>query len=566
MNPTDLDNIRDLITRANNLIALLETLIASGRPSFAQSIVYNAAKLHLEVAVAVLSSIARELAIAEMQEAIGNDFNPAALDLNALLERIDLLPTIIDLQDNYGIKLIGTGGESLGVWLSSSGANLLLIASIFQAVDAAAQSLSVQVASWGAGYLSGLTASAYVESLRTASSAPAAFRLVAFDGVPLAVTLAPSSYAADALKLFGYLDGWNYAKFARRLIQLDHDIYEATYTAAMASRLWNSQNWLPTANALLRTDWTGVSGFANRSITSIDPVQSLAADSPYDLIVAYRARTTPCTSQQANALCHQNCFVQSVKDQTDGVETWAWAGTPKSNSFLPFLPKSIITGCVPARKSLARATLALWAEIGIYQNLEDIARFVNALEHGSIIQDSDTSSNATQARIDLMQFLHFIYYQTTINDRNVEYLAGMSSAILEFDNARDKVDNRTYIFLENLLKPVSQLPLGTAFANVVTNINWSSGDTSQYSLRMQNAVAAGAIRTFGSTEINALSASSFHDLVQRHQNQSEGWVVFISANLDWPDVGYNPADSTPQAPAGVFLMTIDQFNYAQGLQ
>lgn len=564
MEPTALD-VKASIEFANSQLNVVKNILNSAS-SLINIAWYTAVRFFVEQLIAYLEIIFIEVATDEIQASVGSDYTSDQLDFDKVVSRHELISTISDLRDNYGVDLTGSN-VTLGVWLSDPTSDLSLISTIFQAVQVASQELSTEISGWSdpiTGYLRSpvdlANVSNYINSLINSSNPTETFKLVAYDTVNLTIILEPSHYPTNSQKLFGYLKGWDYAGFARRIIQIDWDIYNAIFQAGVASRFWNSQTWLPTSNKLLRTDWSQFAEFSDRGISSIDPVHSLTQDSPYDLITSYRARTTVCTPEQAKALCHDGCYAQEVIDATNNVNNWQWAGTPRTNSYLPFLPKSIMTGCESGRRSLAKGTLTIWSEIGIYQDLEDIARWVNALEHGGIIQGD------SQDGINLMQFLHFIYHQTDIVERDVKYIAAMSSAILEFDNANN-VDERAYRFLIQLLTPVSQLPDGIGFATVVVNIDWEDSSTSQYTTEMQSIVADGAIRTFGSTEINSLQPSNFHTLVQQFLNSSGdgGWVEFISTNNNWPNQGYVATDPQPQAPDGVFLMTINQFNYAQGL-
>jgi hypothetical protein len=239
------------------------------------------------------------------------------------------------------------------------------------------------------------------------------------------VPLAPSSYTADPLKLFGYLNGWEYTKFARRVIQIDHDIYDATFDTAV-SRLWNSQNWLPTANALLRTDWSGIPG-----ITNIDPVYSLTPNSPYELIQSWRnwvdTENPPLCSEPV-PLCPDDCYVEEAYTSTGNAVDLAWAGAPRTDGFLPYFPASIITGCQTGRLSLARATQVLLEEVGIFQNVEEIARWINAKEHNIFKEEGDLD-----ARQDMLAFIHFTYWREPPPgmERKVVFLSGWSVALFQ---------------------------------------------------------------------------------------------------------------------------------------
>lgn len=69
---TALDEIRAQNDRANNLIILLDTLLTTDRPQLAQRIVYIGAKFYLQQLVIQLEQIEWELALAEIQQIIGN--------------------------------------------------------------------------------------------------------------------------------------------------------------------------------------------------------------------------------------------------------------------------------------------------------------------------------------------------------------------------------------------------------------------------------------------------------------------------------------------------------------
>ncbi|MDX2163624.1 MAG: hypothetical protein SF162_20075 [bacterium] len=523
----------------------------------------------VESIFAISLALIRVELTADIRRVVGEAFNPTNLTLAQLIARAQQLDTIVQLRDGYRVDLIGSSGEPLGVWFSSPTANLSLIPTLQQAVETTANALQTEITAWNdpnTGYLrGGIATSAYLTGLRNAGNAAAAFRLVVGEDWLLPVRLAPTKYLLDATKLFGYLYGWDYAKFARRVIQIDRDIYQAIFQANVASGLWNSQSWSPISNTILRANWSGVRGFTNRNITSIDPVHSLILDSPYDFIIEYRSRTIVCTPEQSSQLCHENCYEPAVKNLTENVSDWAWAGTPRTSAYLPFLPSSILTGCVPARKSLARGTRAFWNEVGIFGDIEYLVRWVNALEHGTIVDSIVDENVAAQVASDLMEFLHFIYRSTTPNDRDIEYLAAQSSAILEYNNSID-VDERTYIYFEQLLTPVEQLPIGPIFANVVVELDWSSSDPNQYSTRIRNATANAAVRTFGSTEFDVLTVDNRRLFVAQQLSSNSSWVEFISVDDAWPATGYSAIDPDPKAPIGVFLLTADQFNFVQGLE
>lgn len=175
-----------------------------------------------------LETLLRQYFVSEIETVVGTDFGDEALTVAMLVERFEILPTVTTLEETYSVILAGPGGQTLGQWLSNPAADLSLIETISEAVEATAQTLYAQITGWNdpnTGYLrGGITVSAYLDSLRNAGSASAAFQLVAGNNTPVTVILAQSAHAADPLKLFGYLNGWPYAKFARRLIQIDSDI------------------------------------------------------------------------------------------------------------------------------------------------------------------------------------------------------------------------------------------------------------------------------------------------------------------------------------------------------
>ena len=479
--------------------------------------------------------------------------------INALAE-VAAIPAILDWSREYYISQLA---DDYGIQLTGATSALLAdIHIIWMAVITTAANLKTAIDGWGdpnTGFLRGIAnVSSYLNQLRNAATPAAALKAVVADGSLLSIPVSPTHYAPDSMKLFGYLSGWEYAKFARRVIQIDRDIYSATFNGAVANRLWTARNWLPTATTLLRTDWSSISGYSNRGITSIDPVQSLTTNSPYDLIIEYRNRTTVCANP--NTLCHENCYVQSVKDQTDDVTDWDWAGSPRTSNYLPFLPKSILTGCVPARRSLAQGIITLWDEIGIYQDYEEVTRLVNLLEHGAAL-------NSPEARQALFQFLHNIYHTTQPPQGvsyEVEYVAAMSSIIFDFDNV-SSVDIRTYNFLMNMLTPVAELTNeasnASAYATEPLGVAWEQHDFNLYTTEVQNIISQGANRTFGSTEFNNLLPGSQTQLIDNKQNGTGdgGWVEFYPLNSTIT------ADGINGAPSGVFLMTPAQFNFAQAL-
>ncbi|MDZ4763105.1 MAG: hypothetical protein SGI73_01040, partial [Chloroflexota bacterium] len=505
--------------------------------------------------VAEFETVLRDWYIAQIRAVVGNDFDSSALDIDKLVARYVHLENITDLRDIYGIDPTGANdGETLGEWFSSASVDLSRITTLQQAVMAATAVLQTEITSWSdtnIGNLRGIPSefiSAYLKNLRpppdgTSSSPEAAFRHVVADGGLLPARLAPTKYALDPTKLFGYLYGWDYAKFARRVIQIDWDIYKAISNAGFRPRLWNQQNWLPTSTVLLRTDWNGFQNtFQARGIVSVDPVHSLPVPtSPADIfnewLLWVENGNSPGTvgrpecpgsngdlCPRATSNCHRTGAYNLVHSNRTAL---SWAGSPRGSNDLPFFPSSIITGCTPARRSLARGTIALWAEIGIYQDYEEVTRLVNLLEHGDALPDET-------ARQALFQYLHHIYHttQTILAPREVEYVAGMTSIILEYNNSQNQ-DERTYDFLIKILTPVAQLADVTEYANgyateSLGNFTWTQYDPSLYTTELQYIISQGANRTFGSSEFNNLTTQSQNQLIGDNANGTGvgGWTEF----------------------------------------
>jgi hypothetical protein len=185
---------------------------------------------------------------------------------------------------------------------------------------------------------------------------------------------------------------------------------------------------------------------------------------------------------------------------------------------------------------------------------------VNALEHGGSLPNEG-------ARRALFQFLHHIYHttQTTFAPHEVEYIAAMSSAILEFDNL-GQVDIRTYAYLINMLTPVAELPVMFAQNYAEESLgafDWEDYETnlSLYNTEVQAIITQGANRTFGSSEFNVLFTTSQDQLINDKQNGTNagGWVAFYPLNSTINN------SNNGGAPFGVFLMTPEQFNIAQNL-
>jgi hypothetical protein len=141
----------------------------------------------------------------------------------------------------------------------------------------------------------------------------------------------------------------------------------------------------------------------------------------------------------------------------------------------------------------------------------------------------------------------------------------MTSAILEYDNSRYNVDERTFIFLNNLLTSTDEHSEG--YSTDPLGVDWETYELSLYNVRIRNAISNGAIRTFGSTEFNSKSIENRRILIEFKQ-QGDGWVEFYTiTESDFPRLDYDPdIPSHTLAPFGVFLMTVNQFNYAQPLK
>lgn len=547
--------------------ATIENCLSGSSEDFAECIV--------ALGIALINLVLDAVFVQAIRLVVGSDFEGGELTSVQLLERYQRLPDITLLRDAYGVALTGptlitppSNYESLGQWLSSPSADLALFDNICVAVEQAASDLYEEINRWESDYFYDMQVmdSEYINGLLAASSVETAFYIVVAEGGLLNIRIVPTNYPNDTAKLFGYLREWEYAKFARRLIEIDWEIYRVTSLNVneRASRLWNTEDWLPTANKLLRTDWVDISGFDNRGITSIDPIYSLEfPNSPVDLIQDFRQWVD--TANPPIPICvdpppvcpRPACYVSQAYTTTNNANDLAWAGAPRTDYFLPYLPKSIITSCVPARRSLAKGTIALWNEIGIYQNYEEVTRLVNALEHGNVLNTSDL-------RQTMFQFLHHIYHTTStlFGSREEEYIAAMTSAIIEFDNV-SKSDMRTYEFLTKMLTKVEHQTADTDFAYEYANeslgVSWETYNPNLYTSTTQQIISTGATRTFGSTEFNNLSPARRALLVDQKVNGTGfgGWVEFLPLNSTITANG---------APDGVFLMTPEQHGYATNLQ
>ena len=174
------------------------------------------------------------------------------------------------------------------------------------------------------------------------------------------------------------------------------------------------------------------------------------------------------------------------------------------------------------------------------------------------------------------QFLHHVYWTTleTFAPRNVEYLAAMSSAIFDL-NENANADERLYGFLKDMLTPVNELnlsPSGIADAyayeslGLSNNATWDNFTSSDYDPLIQPILAAGANRTFGSTEFNNLSDASQTQLITAKNNSTGGWTAYFGEEDEYDDEeNLNITTGISGAPNGVFLMTPTDFNTAQGL-
>jgi hypothetical protein len=110
-----------------------------------------------------------------------------------------------------------------------------------------------------------------------------------------------------------------------------------------------------------------------------------------------------------------------------------------------------------------------------------------------------------------------------------------------------QVNDRTYNFLIDILTPTAALANGdwAEFATDPSTLNWASSDPNQYSQRIQDALAGGATRTFGSTELSQGQIDTLHGMGQGSA-PTNGYVEEI--------IGSGGI---------VFLMTEDQFIYAR---
>jgi len=518
--------------------------------------------------------------IVQIRAVVGNDFDAALLNVDALTDLYATLTTIQTLKNTYHINPIGADGETLGMWLSSASIDLSRIATLEQAVTAAANALRDQITSWSdpdTGYLRGITTSGALAALQGAANAAAAFQLVVGADWMLPARLAPTKYTPDATKLFGYLYGWDYAKFARQVIRIDWDIYNATFSTAV-DRLWKSGNWLPTSSQLLRIDWSDLSGFSNTSTTSIDPVYSLDnGRSPGDKLNDWKLWVQNSSPQQCSSqrpLCPQNstspCYVKSLYDDVTNPQATFWAGLLRTNGWLPYLPSSVIAGCPDARRGLAQGIVALWNEIGIYQNYEDVTRLINLLEHGNALADDED-------RQTMFHVLHYLYWTTQPQGgvtREEEYVAGASSTIFEIENGTEV---RTYRYLLNMLTPVGEIQGETDYAFQYANdpLGFAWGQFNQttllgYTDDAKNIVQAGANRTFGSTEFNRIEQADRATLVvQQQQSSGSAWIAFLTPEQNPVlDQAYDPSSPSPAdliAPFGVFMVTPSQFDTLQFL-
>jgi len=106
------------------------------------------------------------------------------------------------------------------------------------------------------------------------------------------------------------------------------------------------------------------------------------------------------------------------------------------------------------------------------------------------------------------------------------------------------------VFLIEILTPTNLLENGqwAEFQSDPSALNWASGDPSQYSTRIQNALSGGATRTFGSAEVTP-------ENLQTIRNRGQG-----SADTN----GY--VEEISGSGGSVFLMTEPQFAFARGLQ
>ena len=219
------------------------------------------------------------------------------------------------------------------------------------------------------------------------------------------------------------------------------------------------------------------------------PIMSIDPFDPKPLIDAYLGLTdcsetviTNCKDPAVAAEITDN-FVQELQ-------------LPITTDFLPFLPSTVFTRPDLGRRVLAQATMQLWEMIGIFQNVEIMARWINAKEH-NVFKDTPPTGN-TEARNQLLDFIHFTYWRNIPPgvDRLTSFLSAWSVTLFQI---QADTNDRTYIFLSDLLTPTQELRDGewANFANDTSNLDWTNPSQGQYSLEIQNALAGGATRTFG---------------------------------------------------------------------
>jgi hypothetical protein len=322
------------------------------------------------------------------------------------------------------------------------------------------------------------------------------------------------------------LSGWELAEYMRCVIDN------------------NRLDWI--ANGVTTPTWNN---YMMQYLPDLNPTDIVAID-PFDPepFTSVYLTFDDCEYDQEGALLNPPCKQQLSQ------EIWQL----KALDYLPYLPASLTTATVEGREALAQATWDLWKSIGIFSvydgngdiqpDVEAVARWINANEHGIV---GGISANDKDARQDLLAFIHYTYWRNIPpgKDRFIVFLSAWSVALFQLRNG---VNDRTYLFLDLLLTPTELLAGGmfSEFANDPSMLDWGSSSASQYSSRIQGALNNGATRTFGSSELDAFTPED--RTAFREAEEGVLWVIYIS----------NSANSLN----GVYLMTTDQFNYAQSLK
>ncbi|MEQ8677113.1 MAG: hypothetical protein RLP44_29715 [Aggregatilineales bacterium] len=211
---------------------------------------------------------------------------------------------------------------------------------------------------------------------------------------------------------------------------------------------------------------------------------------------------------------------------------------------LPYLPASIITMPNVGRESLASATKQLWDYIGIFQNIEALANWINANEHGVFAGSNPVDATARQR---LLELIHFTYYRLTEPDpelRKVTFLSAWSVALFDQRTQGFIYDQRTYDFLNKIFAPAE--PVFT----FVNGLDWVNGTTVGYSQETIDQITSGADRTFGTTELNQFSSTE-RALFENPARQGELWYEYIGNSA---------------LNAGIYLMTPAQHGCAQAVR